>query len=365
VGRSIQIVRGEAHIVKTAIIIAAHNEARSIAKTLASIGTGVDVFVASDNSTDRTWTISKLFTNHVIQVERGGKGRSLRALIEHYDLLNIYDALIMLDADTIMAPGAIAAFEEALKPGVAGVTGNIQCQPGNFFARWRAIQYLNMRVFYRDGMAALNCIHVMCGTCSIWRTSALKQIPLRDNPVEDMLYTYEIHRRKLGKVAFARKAIVYTQEPAKLKDYTSQMLRWLRGYWGITAEFGTPFGRQSLDFGQAIIIGQFTLSMLCLTSLAFWPWLGSWRWVPIINIGIELVVITALAFVADFKDASFQRIAYLWLYPFMFVYDQLINLYAFATHRKLTSGVWVSPQRKDMTCTVAAVSASSGFSSSS
>jgi len=351
--------------VKTAVIIAARNEARDIAKTLASIGAGVDVFVASDNSTDRTFTIAKYFTNHVIQVERGGKGRSLRALMEHYDLLNEYDALIMLDADTIMAPGAIAAFEEALVPGVAGVTGNIQCLPGNFFASWRAISYLNMRLFYRDGMAALNCIHVMCGTCSIWSTAALKQIPMRDNPVEDMLYTYEIHRRKLGKIGFAKKAIVYTQEPTRLGDYSRQMLRWLRGYWGVTAEFGTPFGWQSLDLGQAFIIGQFTLSALCLVSLLFWPLLGNWRWVPLTSIGIEVGVISALAFIADFRDASFKRIAYLWLYPVMYIYDQLLNFYAFATHRKLTSGVWVSPQRKDNTCTVVAASASSGFSSSS
>jgi cellulose synthase/poly-beta-1,6-N-acetylglucosamine synthase-like glycosyltransferase len=204
-----------------------------------------------------------------------------------------------------------------------------------------------MRLFYREGMAAMNCIYVMSGTCSVWRTAAFKQIPMRDHAVEDMLYTFEIHRRRLGKIGFARHAIVYTQEPQNLQDYTKQMLRWLRGYWSIVTEFGTPFGRQTLDAGQAIIMVQFILSTIRILVLPFAPIMGFWGNLVITSFLIDFGIITTLAIIAAIRDRNPRIVAFLWLYPVMFIYDQWLNVISFATHRKLTSGLWISPRRKE------------------
>ena len=89
---------------KTAVLIAAHDEESVIAKTLASVSRH-DIFVASDNSTDRTAVIARLFTNHVLEIKRGGKGRAIQALLDHYDIVSNYDAFLIVDADTLVGKG--------------------------------------------------------------------------------------------------------------------------------------------------------------------------------------------------------------------------------------------------------------------
>ena len=44
--------------------------------------------------------------------------------------------------------------------------------------------------------------------------------------------TFEIHAKKLGRIAFhPSAAVAYTQDPDNLQDYTRQVRRWILGFW--------------------------------------------------------------------------------------------------------------------------------------
>lgn len=330
---------------KVCVLIAAHNEAPNLAATLESCA-GTPTYVVDDSSTDDTAIIARRYTPYVIQVQRGGKGRALKVLIDTFDICNQYEAFIILDGDTLLAPGAVAEFAKALDdPQVAGAVGNMTNKGTSLFASWRSIQYLQVFTLLRRGMAAVNCIYVMCGTCSIWRTELFKQLDWHDTPVEDMDWTYQLHRKKIGKIAYASKADVITQEPATLRDYAKQMLRWLRGYWLTTHRYNAPFGGQSLDFGQMLIIGEMCLSWTRLILVALlWlvPWLTNWL---LLSFGMDILILSAFG-VASAIVYRKPRILYLLpLLPLVFLLDTLINFYSFITYRRLTSGVWISPKR--------------------
>jgi cellulose synthase/poly-beta-1,6-N-acetylglucosamine synthase-like glycosyltransferase len=193
-------------------------------------------------------------------------------------------------------------------------------------------------------MEAINSIHIMSGTCAIWRTSAFKSIEWNDSPVEDMDWTYQIHRKKLGKIAYAPNAIVYTQEPQTFKSYVAQMLRWYRGYWLTTARYKTPFGRQTLDISQSIFIFEFAANWaraiafpLALLGLA-----SSWLlW----GFATDLALLTVFGIVAAIEIKDWDMLIYLPVAIFFYPVDMALNAYSLLTYKKLTTGVWESPAR--------------------
>lgn len=328
---------------KTAILIPAHNEAGGIAATIKS-ARGYDVFVVDDNSTDATAAVARAEGTRGISVKRGGKGKAIRALIEHYDITGNYDAFVILDADTLLAPGAIAAFESVMKPGVAGAVGRIECGNRSLAAYWRSVQHYMTAKMYRRGMAATNCIHIMSGTCAIWSTQAFKLIEYQDTPVEDMDFTYQIHRKRLGRIAYAPDAVVYTKEPLTIGDYSRQMVRWFRGYWLTTAKYKAPWGRQSLDVAQGMFMFEIAanwarLFALPLAIVGIAPRLLLWSYV------YDVVIIGMFAIGAAIQARNWRIAAYLPAVAWFYLFDMILNLWSFLTYRKLTSGAWRSPKR--------------------
>lgn len=332
---------------KTAILIAAHNEELGIGRTIRSVIDQADVFVASDNSTDGTVQIARGHGATVIQVSRGGKGRAIRSLIERCNILDRYDAFLIIDADTIVGRGAVKEFEKALANN-AGAVGRIESGNRGLVSYWRAVQHYMTAKMYRRGMAATGCIHIMSGTCAIWSTKAMKQITFEDTPVEDMDWTYQIHRKKLGRIAYAPGAIVYTQEPLTLGDYSRQMIRWFRGYWLTTAKYNAPFGGQSLDFGQALFMFEIAVNWARLIAM------------PLAAIGIaprfilwslvyDALVIGLFAAGAAIQARNWRILAYLPGVAWFYLFDMVLNIWSILTYRKLTSGTWKSPARLRMT----------------
>jgi cellulose synthase/poly-beta-1,6-N-acetylglucosamine synthase-like glycosyltransferase len=194
-------------------------------------------------------------------------------------------------------------------------------------------------------MEVFNTIHILSGTCSIWRTEVVKQLDWQESPVEDMDMSYQIHRRKLGKLAYAAKAVVLTQEPTSLRDYTHQLTRWFRGYWLTTAKYKTPFGRQSLDFGQAVFLaeGAWTFARLLALPFLFLHFLPVWFVLAYVYDVCFLVVIVILSarLTRDFRPILFLPALLL-----LYFYDVVLNFVSFLSYRKLTTGLWVSPERQ-------------------
>jgi TPR repeat protein len=78
-----------------------------------------------------------------------------------------------------------------------------------------------------------NATHIVPGFASLYRTTVLPRITI--NPlglvIEDFNMTFEVYRKRLGRVGFTVGAIAVTQDPDTVHDYIKQTKRWALGLW--------------------------------------------------------------------------------------------------------------------------------------
>jgi poly-beta-1,6-N-acetyl-D-glucosamine synthase len=231
-----------------AVLMPAHDEEVVIAESLAAITALVpagQVHVVSDGSTDRTVELAREAGVHVISTASNvGKAGALTEAVERFDLVERFDYVLILDADTRVRPGY---FEAALPlftdPGVAAVAGAVRSSwdPDRLSLMGKILVCHRQRIYaltqrllkYGQTWRRLNATHIVPGFASMYRTRVLPLIDM--NPpglvIEDFNMTFELYRRKLGRVGFTMRAVAETQDPARLIDYVRQTRRWSLGLW--------------------------------------------------------------------------------------------------------------------------------------
>ncbi|MBO1755866.1 glycosyltransferase family 2 protein [Allobranchiibius sp. CTAmp26] len=230
-----------------AILIAAHNEELVIGASLAALSRLIpldNVYVMSDASSDRTVDICRDQGATVGEtVTNIGKANALRYGIEHFGLLDAYQAVMILDADTQLDP---CYFDVALPllddPRVAAVAGCAHTRwqrktgfVGSVLVAHRQRVYVLTQLLLKYGQTwrGVSATHIVPGFASIYRTRVLRQIDI--NPeglvIEDFNMTFELHAKKLGRIAFHPGARAYTQDPDQYLAYVRQTKRWALGLW--------------------------------------------------------------------------------------------------------------------------------------
>src|SRR5207253_5823816 len=81
------------------------------------------------------------------------------------------EVVVAVDADTLLAPGAIAALVAPLADArVGAVAGNAKVGNRiNLVTRWQAVEYITSQNLDRRAFALLNCITVVPGAIGAWR----------------------------------------------------------------------------------------------------------------------------------------------------------------------------------------------------
>ena len=266
------------------VVIPARNEEKLVGRCIASVlAAGLDpahVYAIDDDSTDRTGEVLHSFAGvNVLRNEpRRGKAGSLRHAIERFGLAERYEFVAILDADSHVAEGYFDAVQKAFAddPHAALVCGSPRGQVHNFLTAFRTLEYALSLVLYRKGQDRLGVITVAPGCASVYRSSILGALDWDGGTlVEDMDLTVQIHRKHLGRIRFARDAVVYTQDPRRIREYVGQLTRWYSGTWQVMRLHRLPFGRQRLDAEFALLIGEglfYSLMVLALPVLAcLWP----------------------------------------------------------------------------------------------
>ena len=91
---------------KIAACVPAHNEGEGLLKTIHSIERNIpekNIYVVSDGSTDNTAGIARSEGCNVLELNPGrGKSKALNALMEKFKILESYDFVIIVDADTML-----------------------------------------------------------------------------------------------------------------------------------------------------------------------------------------------------------------------------------------------------------------------
>lgn len=280
--------RGGAEVVvdDVAVLIAAHNEELVIANTIRSaLSVGVPgdhVFVASDGSSDATAEVARGFGAQVLELDPNrGKAGALAAAIEHFRLAEAFEVVMLLDADTRLAPDymttGLPLFDEASVVAVAGRAATITepespTRMGRFLVAYRERFYVVVQYLLKYGQAArpANVVSIVPGFASMYRSRILASIDIcaPGLAIEDFNMTFEVHAKKLGRIAFhPGAAIAYTQDPDTYRDYTKQLHRWSLGFWQTVRRHGFHFRR----FWGALALFVFELLTSSVMLLATVP----------------------------------------------------------------------------------------------
>ncbi|HKE69673.1 MAG TPA: glycosyltransferase family 2 protein [Nocardioidaceae bacterium] len=229
------------------IVIPAHDEEPVIAATISSalgLVPAANVHVIADGCDDDTAEIARSTGVHVLELDPGrGKAGGIEAAIEHFDIVQRFVALLIVDADTELDEHYLARALPLLeRPGIVAVAGYAKAgwRPdelspvGRFLISYRARLYAIMQwLKYGQTWQWTNVTAIVPGFASMYRTSALDRMDL--NPpgliIEDFNMTFELHRRRLGKIAFQHDVFATTQDPDNFRDYRQQVFRWHLGFW--------------------------------------------------------------------------------------------------------------------------------------
>lgn len=374
---------------RVAVLMAAHNEEPVIGDTLAALQAlqaGVQLFLVSDGSTDATADIARENGATVLELNPNrGKAGALVEAIRHFELAERFDVVMLLDADTRLAPDyfetGLRAFDD---PGVVAVAGRATTlltprsptRAGRILVAYRERVYVAMQYLFKFGQAGrlLNVVPIVPGFASMYRTRILADIDIAAPglKIEDYNMTFEVHAKRLGRIAFhPHSAIAHTQDPDELVDYAKQVERWNLGFWQTVLRHRFRLSAFWLSLSLFIVELLVSSAVLVLvlpaiavsTAVTVTGGLGLPAGEPldgfadalpplalVLGVVVPDYLLTLLAAVVS------RRVAYLaygLVFPLLRVADALLCLVALykAAFRRST-GQWTSPSRRPVTAPV-------------
>ncbi len=243
------------------VIVAAHNEAGILPKTLAALFTQSDqpdlILIADDGSFDTTGTILARYglktppvgtlsdpstTNSTLRwlrLPHRGKSRALNEAIGAVST----DIILTVDADTLLHEGAIAAMRHAFAadPALVAATGVLvptcaATQGGRIFQWFQTYEYIR-NFISRYAWSRLNSLLLISGAFAGYRRTALLEVggfdP--DSLVEDYELTHRLLRHARLKSLPWRsdvigRAVAGTDAPGAPAAFLRQRRRWFGGF---------------------------------------------------------------------------------------------------------------------------------------
>jgi 1,2-diacylglycerol 3-beta-glucosyltransferase len=222
-----------------AVLVPAHNEEALIGRLLDSLAQvdyprdRFDVCVVADNCTDATAAIADATGARVFQrvdETQRAKGFALRWLLQQLRA-ETYDAFLVLDADTVVAPNLLRAMDARLEAGSQVIQAYYSVQnahqshvAGLRYAALAAVHYVRPLGRSLFGFSCGLKGNGMCFAAPVLQRFAWNWFTL----AEDV----EFHLALVGagiRVDFAPETAVYADMPVSLAQAASQNARWERG----------------------------------------------------------------------------------------------------------------------------------------
>lgn len=367
-----------------AILVPAHNEEAVLLDSLVAASALLplsQIHVVSDGSDDATVAIAREFGVRVLDLQPNrGKAGALVAAVEYFELDRLFKVMLLLDADTRLSPDYLSTglplFDD---PAVVAVAGRVRCAydppprtlMGRFLVNYRSRLYAVTQLLVKYGQAAkwANVVSIVPGFASMYRTDILGDIDITAPGlvIEDFNMTFEVHRKKLGRIAFHPDcAVAYTQDPDTWTDYTKQIKRWTLGYWQTVRRHGPRWGGfWAAIWLQSIELVSSSIVLMCLLPLvAFTAYsetlasrygdptlfgqviVGTMNlWYVLLGFTVPDLVLTVFAAIA-LRRPTLLLLAP--LFPIMRLVEAWICLRAIppTAWRANSSGRWISPTRR-------------------
>ncbi len=287
------------------VVIPAHNERAGIAATIASVRQQSlapdSITVLADNCTDDTAEIAQRAGARVYFPVRNvhKKAGALNQFLgDCLDFLDPNDFLLVMDADTRLAPTFLAQAQGLLRQNSRlGAVGGVFVgdNPQSWLEHCQANEYAR---YARDVGRHQGRVMVLTGTASVFRVQALQQVrvnrgtmlPGSRGQVYDVCVLTEDNEITLAlkhltwELCSPRECQVWTELMPTIYDLHQQRLRWYRGAmenlqtYGLTRITHRYWLQQTSLIISVAVIGLLvgiTLMGLLFGTLRFSPWWSS------------------------------------------------------------------------------------------
>lgn len=289
------------------IVVPAHNEEQEIAQTVKSL-LAVDyprdrfrVLVIADNCSDRTAEVAAAAGAQVLvrqDAEHRGKGYALRFAFERCLADALSDAVVVVDADTLVSKNLLAAFAARFDRGAAVLQADYGVRnPG---ASWRTrLMTIALSAFHGVRSLARERLGVSCGLRG--NGMAFSKQLLQTHPpaafsiVEDLEYGIQLGYAGV-RVEYVHEAHVFGHMAASEHASRSQRRRWERGRQALVREHVPALLRQALRKGDG------TLFDLAADLLV--PPLGQLLVAAVVGLGLSLLFVPLGVVVAPWLWAA-------------------------------------------------------------
>jgi 1,2-diacylglycerol 3-beta-glucosyltransferase len=292
------------------ILVPAHNEEAGIRATLASLASieypasRFRVLVIADNCTDETAEKAREAGALVLErtdAQRRGKGYALAHGYSWSIANGFADAVVVVDADSVVSPNLLRAFSGRLGRG-----GNaLQAEYGvlNGTASWRTrLMVIAFALFHSVRSLGREKLGLSCGLRGngmCFSTAILRRVPPRAfSIVEDVEYGIALGLEGV-RVGYVHSAKVLGEMPASTAASGTQRERWESGRWQLTRQYVSQLLRIAirkrdpvlLDLALDLLIPPLTWlvalafagTMLCVFGIVWiglpfaslYPWLAA------------------------------------------------------------------------------------------
>ena len=242
------------------IVIPAHDEELHIPRLLESALSQdypqerFGVTVIADNCTDATVDICRRYGVDVLERRdstRRGKGYAIRWALEHI-ATDSYDALVVVDGDSLVAPGFLRHLNLQLDRG----DEVIQCYNGvanpgqSWFTRLMHVSRTIANEILHPGKRKLGLSSHLMGNGMCFDVGVLRAQGWSAFSVGEDWEYYARLVAQGGYVGYSRQARVLHQESVNLRQASSQRLRWSSGRFEILWKYGPRLIGQGLRTGN-------------------------------------------------------------------------------------------------------------------
>jgi cellulose synthase/poly-beta-1,6-N-acetylglucosamine synthase-like glycosyltransferase len=224
------------------VVIPAHNEGPGLTATVQSVLAQnypyLRCVVIADNCTDDTSEMAKAAGAHEVLVRtdpaRRGKGQALTwafNLAQRWE----WDAVCVIDADSVIEPGFFAAFDHSFRKGHAVAQARYDFFPAadskDWLQQFGAVSKAGENSFVFRPRERLGLSEVLVGNGFFLSRAVLERVPwVAHSIVEDAEYSLLLGRQGIA-VHFQEDARLWSRQASSVRDVQPQRVRWASGIW--------------------------------------------------------------------------------------------------------------------------------------
>lgn len=268
-----------------------------------------EVIVVADNCSDDTAVIAKEAGAKVlvrIHSDLRAKGYALEHAFQRVLGNPEVDAIVVVDADSRIHPGSLAAFERAIRNGAEAVQGRYTVS--NRFDGWRTLLMAVAMGAYNDvrsrGRERLGLSCGLLGNGMCFTAGLLRRLPFASHGlVEDAEYTIRLARAGI-RVRHVTDAGVSSEVPVSAAAARSQRIRWESGRLDLRKNEAWPLLLEGLiqrnpillELGLDLLTPPLaSIALISAGGLACALWMSSrmgsdWQVMPMVSVASLLVL---------------------------------------------------------------------------